>query len=49
MAHPQLSAESPNKISGNYGILDQIEALRWIHNNIAAFGGDPDKVTIAGG
>lgn len=48
MAHPQLSAESPNKISGNYGILDQIEALRWIHNNIAAFGGDPDKVTIAG-
>lgn len=48
LAHPQLSAESPDKISGNYGLLDQIEALRWIKNNISAFGGDPANVTIAG-
>lgn len=47
MSHPELSKEMGG-ISGNYGILDQIEALRWIHNNIAAFGGDPEKVTIAG-
>ncbi|MCX6302433.1 MAG: carboxylesterase family protein [Bacteroidia bacterium] len=47
-AHPELSAESPNKVSGNYGILDQIEALRWISKNIEAFGGDPGNVTIAG-
>ena len=47
MSHPELSKEAGG-ISGNYGILDQIEALRWIHNNISAFGGDPDKVTIAG-
>lgn len=48
LAHPQLSAESERGISGNYGFLDQIEALRWIERNIAAFGGDPDNVTIAG-
>jgi para-nitrobenzyl esterase len=48
LAHPELSAESPLGISGNYGLLDQIEALRWIRQNIGAFGGDPSNVTIAG-
>lgn len=47
-AHPELSAESNLGISGNYGLQDQIEALRWVKRNIAAFGGDPDNVTIAG-
>ena len=48
LAHPELTAESGNHASGNYGMLDLVAALRWVKRNVAAFGGDPDQVTIAG-
>ncbi len=47
-AHPELTAESETKASGNYGLLDMIAALQWVRRNVAAFGGDPDAVTIFG-
>lgn len=48
LSHPALAAESADHVSGNQGFLDQVQALQWVHDHIAAFGGDPDNVTIFG-
>ena len=48
LAHPELSAETSDGTSGNYGTYDQVAALRWVHENIMQFGGDPDNITVLG-